>query len=284
MTKKWMTLWIGILLCNVLATIYLLNEHNKEVVPETMVETETEVVETESDLNVLFLGDSITELDEEERGWIRYFKEILPCETVANVSVSGAVWTDYKDTKLDGEPKKSEKSSNTLCNQVTKVLNNSYEVPDIIIIAIGTNGGIDPDLSEDTIRKAYYDGEDQKIPVDECDRTTTTGAFRYTNEKLLEKYPNALIFWCTPIQANESRRKVKDIVRYEQTMEKLTAYAGLPLIRTNRCFFNGTTEINREEGFCLIDGLHPNAEGAKRIGYYNACEILTYLPMIDKMK
>lgn len=245
-----------------------------------------DVSELKGDAKVkcLFLGDSITALDEIDRGWVKYFREIISSEKVGNVAVASAVLTDYQNTALDGNPITSEQSSNTLSNQVYKVINGNYDTPDVIIIAIGTNGGIDNTLTDERVYNGYYNSDGSLISVDDCDRKTTVGAFRYANEKLHEKYPNALIFWCVPIMGFENTRSVKNVVLYEKTMERLTGFAGMPLIHTNRCFINGINEKESANGEYLIDGLHPNAKGAKMIGYFNACEVKKYMQMIKCIK
>lgn len=227
--------------------------------------------------NLMTLGDSITALGTGTRGWVKYFMEKINCNLVVNTGVVSAVWTDYEDTVLDGNPMTSTQTTNTLCNQVYKIINGDYDTPDIIVIAIGTNGGIDKELTYETIDATYYDSENVLIDVDTVDRTTTTGAFRYANEKLHEKYPNALIFWCVPIEACESIRSALNSALYEETIKKLTTYASVGFIDTNHCGINGLNEIADENGEYLIDGLHPNVNGAKKIGYYNAMKVKPYL-------
>lgn len=53
---------------------------------------------------ILFLGDSITALNTSERGWVRYFNEIIQPEQFVNLSVSSARWCDYEDSVYDGNP------------------------------------------------------------------------------------------------------------------------------------------------------------------------------------
>ena len=49
------------------------------------------------------------------------------------------------------------------------------------------------------------------------------------------------------------------------------------MIDTIRCGINGVNEVSGGNGRYLIDGLHPNVNGAKKIGYYNASKVLPFL-------
>lgn len=231
---------------------------------------------------ILTLGDSITMLGTGNRGWIKYFMERIPSTLVANVAMNSAVLTDYSDTEYDGDPQQNLQKNNVLGNQIQKIINNAYEAPDIIIIAIGTNGGITTPTDYAEIDAAYYDSNNDLIPVENADRTTTIGAFRYANEKLHELYPNALIFWCVPIVGFEKTRSALNVMKYEEALRMLTTYANMPLITTNHCFINGINEVQGANGEYLIDGLHPNEKGARMIGYYNASQVKPYLDMVMK--
>lgn len=70
---------------------------------------------------ILFLGDSITALNTSERGWVRYFNEIIQPERFVNLSVSSARWCDYEDSVYDGNPVFSgpdQNHNNVMGNQV----------------------------------------------------------------------------------------------------------------------------------------------------------------------
>lgn len=225
------------------------------------VRTDT-VIKEKNGYKIMTLGDSITALGTGDRGWIKYFMESIPSQLVANVAVNGAVLTDYSDTVLDGNPVQGTQKNNTLANQVQKILNANYEYPDIIMISIGTNGGIDGNLTYTDIDKAYNNAG-ALIGVDSVDRKTTAGSFRYATEKLHNKYPNAVIFWCCPIHAYNPTHAIQCGL-WETALEKLTGYQGTPLIHTNRCGISSVYEVSGGNGENLIDGLHPNANGAKK--------------------
>lgn len=247
--------------------------------PLTLAETLEELKEEISPvktLNALVLGDSITALTG-NRSWLAYFNEIQPINIIQNVAVSGAWLMDKEGTIYDGNPVADGPDSNVnnvLGNQVQKIINNNYDDPDIILIAIGTNGGIN--CSESDIYNSYYDSNGNLIPLNLVDRKTSAGAFRYCNEKLRELYPNATIFWCSPIQGYNGTRNLNNIITYGKNLKNLTQYASVQFIDTEKCGITGYTENQGTEGLYLIDGLHPNANGAKYMGYYNATKVIEY--------
>lgn len=223
----------------------------------------------------LFLGDSITSIlnSSGNQNWTNWFTAMTRITRIANVAVAGAVLADYEDTVLDGDPKESVQHNNTLSNQVQKIINNQYEAPDVIMIAIGINGGI---YADDTkILNSYIDNG-QLRALGDIDRTTHEGAFRYCNETLHNLYPNAKIVWCNPIECRFVPNSVitcLTITNYGEALKKLTACGSSYNIETNRCGIRMAYEIPSVNGEYLRDGLHPNWRGAKLIAEFNAAAI-----------
>ena len=224
---------------------------------------------------VITLGDSITMLGTSDRGWVKYFLEKTNGELIANVAMNSAVLSDYQDTIYDGNPQQNNQVNNVLGNQIQKIINNSYGAPDIILIAIGTNGGIN--ISNSDIKNAYYDSENNLINLDDVNRKTNAGAYRYATEKLHELYPNAVIFWCAPIMGYQKTRSAENAVKYAESLRIATEYSGQIMIDTIRCGINGVNEKKNEVGEYLQDGLHPSIAGAKKIGYYNAAKVMPFI-------
>lgn len=224
--------------------------------------------------NLLVLGDSITALGTSDRGWLKYFNEIQPINIIANTAVNGAVITDNNNTVLDGNPTSSNQDSNTLSNQVQKILNNNYQTPDFIVIAIGVNGGIY--ATESDVKNAWFDENGDIIPLENVNRKSYAGAYRYALQTLQNKYPNVPIFCCAPTQTRFSLRKPEEIIQWNINLHNICNYNSCTVVDTNLCGICGAFETNGE-GRDLIDGLHPNANGAKLIGQYNANVIKNYL-------
>lgn len=215
----------------------------------------------------LFLGDSITSFMNTQDSWVDKFIAISGGIKVANVAVQAATLKEYNDTVHNGNPTSTTPHNNTLGNQVQKVINEGYEAPDVIVIAIGTNGGI---TADDTRLSATYKVDDALPSLDDLDTTHTEGAFRWANEKLHNLYPNAMICWCNPIQ----RATMNDeIYSYAEALRKLTSYGGVINIETNRCGIVASNEYQNAVGECLKDGLHPNDKGAMKMARYNAVAI-----------
>lgn len=224
---------------------------------------------------VIAIGDSITALGNTNRGWLKYFNNIQPIEIIANTAVNSAIIKDNENTVYDGNPTDSNPTNNVLGNQIQKIINNSYETPDFIVISIGTNGGIT--TTENDIYSSYYDNQGNKIDISNVDRTTIAGAVRYAIEKLQYIYPDVPIFWCSPIQAANSIRNVNNINDWNKNLHLLCDYASIICVDSNLCGICGINETSGSNGKYLIDGLHPNESGAKVLGEYNARIISEYL-------
>ena len=254
-----------------------------ELVPEvdslnTRVTTLENNVDTRS-FKMIALGDSITAFGTGSRGWIRYFKERLNVELIANTAVDGA-WLHDKAaaTVYDGNPQPGDNNLNVLGNQVQKILNNNYEAPDLIMIAVGTNSGIN--ITEQNMKDVYFYNY-QFVDLDSVDRTTDAGAYRWCLEKLHTKYPDAIIIWCSPIHGAEPTMKsATSILAWGESLRIATAMTGQQFIESYRCGINGWKEVMNSEGEYLQDGLHPNAKGAKKLGYYNASQVKNILMQV----
>lgn len=240
---------------------------------ETLIGEVNALKPVQNIVKLLTLGDSITALGTGERGWIKYFIEKTNATLVANVAVNSAKLADDSNTVLDGNP--TQTSNNTLSNQVQKVINNTYDKPDIIIIAIGTNNGIT--ITKQNMIDVFYDSDKQLKPLDEVDRTTDYGAFRWCFEKLHSLYPNAQIFWSTPIHGAQTMRRAERIIDCRESLQIATEYVGCVMIDSVRCGINGINEIMNTNGEYLIDGLHTNVNGAKKLGYYIASKVKPFI-------
>ena len=237
--------------------------------------------ESEQSIKIMTLGDSITQLGTSDRGWVKYFLELTGSELVANTAVSGAWLRDKSNTVCDGNPVfdgPDNNANNTLSNQVQKIILQDYEAPDVIIIAIGTNDGID--ITAEQMKAAYFMEDGSQRPLELVDRTTSAGAYRYCQDTLHELYPNANIFWCSPIMASNELRAPEFILNCAESLEIATAYTGQMMIPTHCCGINGLEEIPHDNGDYLIDGLHPNAAGAQKMGWFIASWIWPFLEMI----
>ncbi len=228
---------------------------------------------------VLFMGDSITALYMGNRGWPKYFCEMLGIEKHACTAVAGAHWCDYEDTVYDGNPvfKQNEPNpNNTMCNQIEKIKNKkaegdeSFSDFDIIIMAAGTNDKM-PENNEITDAQFTKDGE--FLALKEADTKTWGGSIRYVSEKLYEMYPNAHQFICTPIQADEKVRPFRSILAKGNFLKEISARLSVDCIDTLYCGIYARYEKWGENGRSLVDGLHPNEQGAKQMAEFIAVAV-----------
>lgn len=238
---------------------------------------------------ILFMGDSITELGENERGWVKYFNEIIEPSFTANTAVIGAKWNDLEGTVYDGNPCWSGHGGNDLhnCigNQVEKVLRGKdkthpnysyvadYEDFDYIFIAAGTNYYDYSQKCDDVnaVNKQFIDENGEVVPLEKVNRVTWAGAVRYTYEKLHKIYPNAKIFICTPVQGSYNGRPYNEIREMAILLKIICErISDVTFVNTFECGICNIYESLDKDGRDLIDGIHPNVNGAKKIGKYNA--------------
>ena len=233
---------------------------------------------------ILFLGDSITALNTSERGWVRYFNEIIQPEQFVNLSVSSARWCDYTDTVYDGNPVFSgpdQNHNNVMGNQVEKLIRGkdkssphykevaAYADFDMILIACGTNDGVPSGNIEGS-----FTSENEMVAIEELDRKVFASAFRYSIEKLQQLYPAATIYICTPIQGYITTRSYAQSKAKGDYLKLLAGRMSLEVIDTFNCGICDIYEKKNANGRYLIDGLHPNAAGAKKIGVFNASAVI----------
>lgn len=225
----------------------------------------------------IFLGDSITAL-QDAFSWVDEFCALTGCTNIANVAVGSSVLPDHSGTIYDGEPTDQDPTNNVLGNQVQKIINEEYDAPDMIIIAIGANGTVTAD--DTRIQDSYFNSGALRTLAN-VDRTTPEGAFRYCNETLHNLYPNAEIFWCAPCQAAYETKDFTTTISKAYALEKLTLYGATHFIDTIRCGIHMANETDDTYGEYTRDGIHPNSKGAYRIARYNASAIANKMRVVS---
>ena len=239
---------------------------------------------------ILFMGDSITAANLNDNGWCKYFNAIMKPSKSVNVAVSGATWADSENTVYDGNPSTYNQTNNTIGNQVEKIARGkdtsnpnyshvaNYDDFDIIIISAGTNDG-NTNFNADNIKDALVDMYSNPLPYDSINRVSNSvGAMVYAYERLYTMYPNAEYFYCTPIQAYPAKKVWGEIQHKGEVMKETGNYIPVTIIDSEKCGIFGNHEQYNTEGTDLMDGLHPNAKGAEKLGMYNANAVIeTYL-------
>ncbi|MBR3609685.1 MAG: SGNH/GDSL hydrolase family protein [Bacteroidales bacterium] len=253
------------------------------------------------------LGDSITT----ESYYVPKLRDILQPSKYYNLAVAGAWWADREGTVYDGNPQfngADNNVNNVIGNQVQKIINNPTlyaDAPDIIIISAGTNDsgnmGVANNATIQEIREAIdanYRNEAGVIPIteptfDENDtyhsyRKTIGGAMRYCVNKLQELFPRAKIYILTPIQGcYASRDYASSIATKQEYISESAKHLGVPVIHVGEecgisadfeyegAMWNGPTGYHERSGRDLIDGLHPNTNGSKKMADYIALNIVS---------
>jgi lysophospholipase L1-like esterase len=248
-------------------------------------------------LKILTLGDSITAMGG-VNGWTYWIKQFLLADKVVNVSVAGSTWQDKVANQVyDGNPQPST-NGNVMGNQVQKVLNAKangdadYQDFDVITFSFGTNDSVDFSLqTKESVESQFIANYAQNnftvVPIDNVNRQTLAGAMRYGFQKLHEAYPNAAIFMCTPTQ--ECYETFDSIYQKGDFINFVADRLGAETIDTRRCgirnIYESQTTIDYDHpdqsGVApiqtdLLDGIHTNENGAKKIAKYNAREIMKY--------
>lgn len=248
-------------------------------------------------LKILTLGDSITAMGG-VNGWTHWIKQYLIADKVVNVSVAGSTWQDkVANQTYDGNPQPST-DGNVMGNQVQKVLNAKangdadYQDFDVITFSFGTNDSVDFSVqTKESVESQFITNYAQNnftvVPIDNVNRQTLAGAMRYGFQKLHEAYPNAVIFMCTPTQ--ECYETFDSIYQKGDFINFVADRCGAETIDTRRCgirnIYESQTTIDydhpEQSGVApiqtdLLDGIHTNESGAKKIAKYNAREIMKY--------
>lgn len=250
-----------------------------------------------NNLKILTLGDSITAMGG-VNGWTYWIKQYLLADKVVNVSVAGSTWQDkLPNQTYDGNPQPST-DGNVMGNQIQKVLNakangdEEYQDFDVITFSFGTNDYIDFSIqTKESVESQFISNYSQNqytvVPLENVNRQTLAGAMRYGFEKLHKAYPNAVIFMCTPTQ--ECYEKFDSIYQKGELINYIANRCGCETIDTLRCgirnIYESQTIIDydhpEQSGIApiqtdLLDGIHTNENGAKKIAKYNAREIMKY--------
>ena len=248
-------------------------------------------------LKILTLGDSITAMGG-VNGWTYWIKQYLIADKVVNVSVAGSTWQDkVANQTYDGNPQPYT-DGNVMGNQVQKVLNAKangdadYQDFDVITFSFGTNDSVDFSVqTKESVESQFITNYAQNnftvVPLESVNRQTLAGAIRYGFQKLHEAYPNAVIFMCTPTQ--ECYETFDSIYKKGDFINFVADRCGAETIDTRRCgirnIYESQTTIDYDHpdqsGVApiqtdLLDGIHTNENGAKKIAKYNAREIMKY--------
>lgn len=223
-------------------------------------------------------GNSITSGNQ----WSKTVVDILGFATHHNVAVGSATWACYSDTQDYGSanfagisdgwmPTNDKEELQKRHNNVAKVHIQKFiaEVdaglfpePDVFVFSMGTNDGNIGSAKEALNGKS----------LDNVDVTTMAGGARWAIQTIVERFPECMVFVCTPIQTSNENHNLQNEKKIEVLRELCKALS----VQIIDCYSeSGITEKleTSSGGRYLREGLHPKEEGQVRMGRYIAKEI-----------
>lgn len=199
----------------------------------------------------LIFGDSITQTSNVDGGvydqvsyftqWPTYAYDQLQMSQFRNYAKSGASFRNRNLSNL----------YQYLGYQVETAIANN-EVTDVVIVSCGTNDGI-TNLGD-------YETAMSKATKADLDKTLLLEAARYVFWSIREKWPNAICFYCVPLQRASS--DTTTLLPMLDGLAKMAGRYGFTVIDQHReSGIIRDLEVNGGEGVFLADGLHPNTAG-----------------------
>ena len=149
------------------------------------------------------------------------------------------------------------------------MLNNisTYEVPDIIIISASTNDWATGNEYDET----QFTNESGFIDVDTLNlKQNFTGCMRWMYEKLTSVYPNAKVFFATPLQSTVTDR---DYATQKQKRNCIVSVCNRMSCQYIDAFCNsGVYDVKASKH--LYDGLHPHEAGGELLAKCYEMELI----------
>lgn len=199
---------------------------------------------------IAFLGDSITEgvgVSSSDKKYVKVFKNLTGCQAF-NYGISGT-----RIARQKGKYGLDEKFDYCFLDRVDTMI---YDA-DIIVVFGGTND--------------FGHGDAELGSIDSRDEFTFYGALHSLANRLIARYPDALIVFMTPLHrttendlVNEVGLPRKALISYVTAIRQVCEYYSFPVLDL---YANSGMQPNVptiREHF-MPDGLHPSDSGAVRI-------------------
>lgn len=236
----------------------------------------------QNNLHVVILGDSNTWIGGDScnvpKGWNKWFKDEFKPASCVSYARSGATWTNTPSTKANTKENIAVLGNdNVIYNQVLRLKEavdaKKQQVPDLIIIAAGTNdawfSSSRPGAFSD--KPFAYEYDVKEIRVNQV--TSLAESVYYSCELLLEYFPHAQIVLLTPLQST-AVEPIK-IFQVGDIIEHCGRNLAIPVIRQDyNCI---CSRRERKHFFLTTDGTHTSVEGAKRNGHFIANQVKSIL-------
>ncbi len=229
----------------------------------------------QGDIHVAILGDSNTWLGKDdctgEKGWTRWFVEDFKPASCRSYARSGATWSNTRETRRNTEENigvlgNDNVAYNQICRLKDECKAGRQQVPDLILIALGTNDAWfeekRPGVFGMTAEEAFSqtDSVITSRPVNSI--LSLAESVRYGCEMLMEAFPDTRIVLMTPLQSTavsyDRIRLAGDII------EECGARMSIPVVRLDKETGIYSTRERVKRKF-TYDGTHTSVEGAKRV-------------------
>ena len=227
-------------------------------------------------MNVVIMGDNITWLGNDDctgaKGWTSRWKELANPKTCRSYARSGATWCNTPETKVNlVENIGIVGKDNTIFNQVMRladaVKSGSQPIPDLVIIAAGTNDLSDPRrrpqaLDEDAA-SAWRVTEDNAIAAGPSAAISLAGSVRLAFAHIKAIAPEAKVVVLTPLQCTEIT--ADRMSRGSDLIESAAKLGGAYVIRQDSEMPVDSAAERRHYNL-TYDGVHTSEAGARANG------------------
>lgn len=240
-----------------------------------------------SALDIVILGDSETAIGgdqcDQPRGWNKWFAEALRPASCRSYARSGATWTNTSKTKANEvENIGILGNDNVIYNQIlrlkTAVKSGKQPLPDLILIAAGTNDAWfhkrRPGIFAKTATEAFAADQTFITKRGVNSVTSLTESIRYGCEMLMEAFPDAQIILLTPMHA--AAVPTTDVLKVADIIAECGKWLSVNVIRMESGSSLYRVREKVEHKF-TYDGTHTNEEGARRNGRFVARQVISML-------
>lgn len=224
-------------------------------------------------INIVILGDSNSSIGGDScnkaQGWTKWFVDDFQPASCRSYARSGATWTNTPRTiRNESENIAVLGDNNVVYNQVcrlfTAIDSNQQPIPDLVIIAAGTNDAWFAKRRPNALIPDSTTLPDSLLILQQPSSILTLRqSVNYCCTLIHDKIPSAKIILLTPMQCTATSlqriRTTGDIIAH------CAQERGLDVIRQDSvCCIN--REQEKAHRTYTIDGIHTNPEGAKRNG------------------
>lgn len=239
-----------------------------------------------NDYHIVLLGDSNTSISGDDCdkpiGWGTWFKETFQPASIRSYARSGSTWTNTASTKYNVlENISILGNDNVVYNQVNR-LKMAFDageqpVPDVIIVAAGTNDAWFMDRRPGAFSVDSASVGDIPLPSDSCranEVLTLAESVLFSCGMLQSYFPTTKIILLTPMQTT-----VTDLSRIYTVGDIIQACAnrlGIDCIRQDSTDFLDAI-VEKKKKTKTSDGTHTNEFGAKQNGTLLASLVMNIL-------